>query len=107
MNYAHKLYVSQGFEPWGTYDPKNGTTPKYLAFMPGGKSFNASGSAGNSGTNITSGSTPSGTGGIVSSIQQSVTNFAQEAGVFILALLIIALGVMLLSGKQIGDFVHA
>jgi hypothetical protein len=37
FNYAYML-SKQGtdFEPWGTFDPKNGTTPAYLQYLHGG-----------------------------------------------------------------------
>lgn len=34
MNYAYTLWSSQGFEPWGSYDPHNpGVTPAYEGFL--------------------------------------------------------------------------
>jgi hypothetical protein len=35
MNYAFTLWSSQGFEPWGTYDPHNpDVTPAYEQYLP-------------------------------------------------------------------------
>jgi Lysozyme like domain len=34
MNYAYELYTSQGFEPWGSYDPHStDVTPAYEQFL--------------------------------------------------------------------------
>jgi hypothetical protein len=47
-----------------------------------------------------------GLGSAVTSLEQSFTNMAEEIGVFILALVIIVLGILLLAGRQIAGFVE-
>lgn len=44
---------------------------------------------------------PFGIGSAITSLEQSFVNFSEEVGVFILALMLIILGVILLAGKQI------
>lgn len=48
-------------------------------------------------------SLPFGIGGAVTYLEQSFTNFAEEVGIFLLALMLIILGVILLAGKQIKE----
>lgn len=52
------------------------------------------------------GALPFGIGNAIVSLQQSLVNMLQEIGIFLIALVIIILGVMLLWGKQITGFVE-
>ncbi len=45
-------------------------------------------------------------GGAFSALQSLFVNFVEEVGIFLLALVLVILGVMLLAGKQIGGFVE-
>lgn len=57
-----------------------------------------------SGTDLSS--LPFGLGGVVTGLQGSIVNFTEETGIFIIALVLIILGVMILASKQIREGIH-
>jgi len=82
------------FSPWTTYT--NGCYKSKLAQVKSNiPNTNPQTNNSNSG---------SGDGGIFGSIKSSIINLAEEVAVFLIALLIILIGVMLLAGKQIAGF---
>ena len=101
--------------PWGGIWGTNSDPLKWFSdpraaltklAQTGGPVVASQGSAAVSGGSTTSSSLPFGLDTIVASLQQSFTNFAEEAAVFIIALILIILGIMLLMGKQISGFVE-
>jgi hypothetical protein len=86
MQQAYK--ISSGgtnFIAWQTY--RNGCYRQYLGLA----------TSGNTSTSSISTNDPTG-------ISSFITSLSKDIAVFVLALLLIILGVMLLAGKQIGDF---
>jgi len=82
------------FTQWETY--KNQC---YKNFMPGGSRASA---------DTQSSSQPQSDGGnILTSIQQSLSAWLADIGVFLLALMLIVLGILLLGSKQVGNIVKS
>lgn len=90
--------VSQGgtnFSQWVTY--KNGCAASKMNSVVA-----ASGSTGGtSPTNVALASLPFGLGGAITSVQQTFVNAVEEIGIFLLAIVIIILGVIILNTDEI------
>ena len=95
--------VSQGgtnFSQWSTY--QNGCASKKL-----GTSIQASGTSSVAGvTNSALSSLPFGLGGAITSVQQTLVNAVEEIGIFLLAIIIIILGVIILNTDEIKGLSH-
>jgi Lysozyme like domain len=97
--------VSQGgtnFNSWTTY--KNGCASQKM-----GATLNASGVTSTStGTNVNSAlsSLPYGIGGAIVAVQTTLVNAVEEIGIFLLAIIIIILGVIILNTDEIKGLSH-
>lgn len=100
INFALGLGVSP---VWGAQCPQCNTMnsnldPRIvLNSLRSGQGIPSSGDNSSSSTS----SLPFGIGTAISALEQSFVNFAEETGIFLLALTLIILGVILLAGKQI------
>lgn len=99
-NMAYQKYKSQGLGAWGTY-----TTGKYKNYLGPSSNTDTTGSTPPLPANLAS--LPFGIGGAIQAVQQTATNFFEEVGIFLIAFLIIALGVFLLAQQNIEQGVKA
>jgi len=105
--YGVNFALGLGITPiWGAQcpqcsNPQPNLDPRLILYpLRGGKGVPSSGvSTGNP----TLDALPFGLGGAIGYLEQSFTNLAEEVGIFLLALLLIILGVILLAGKQIKE----
>jgi hypothetical protein len=95
-----------GSFPQGSGDPRFDPRQLLNAVRAGkGLPMDTSGNTNNNNqqnnTNNAYANLPFGIGGAITALQQSLINFAEESAVFLIALVLIILGVMLLAGKEI------
>lgn len=99
-NLAYQKYTTQGLGAWGTY-----TTGKYKNYLQGGN-----GSVTSPTTSTTSNpafsNLPWGLGGAIGAVQTTLVNAVEEIGVFLLAIVIIILGVIILNTDEIKGLSH-
>jgi hypothetical protein len=102
FRYAYTLYQAQGFEPWGTYDPKNGTTPAYKQYMPTGGNVATNNT--NSSSGQSSGSPIPGVDGLTA-IGNAFTTLTSPStwvrvGLFGVALVFLIIGFMVVASHE-------
>lgn len=107
---AVAIWRAQGLNAWGTYNPRDGSTPKYLAYMPGvlnglvGQPAAGGGGGGGGGAPGTAAALPSGVT-VKGALGQVKLGFAPQVPSQYIYIVVVTLGLLLLfialSGKKV------